>query len=167
MITDGLGVGPAALFGPSSQSRACASGWTVNVPYGGPIPEGANPSVIGLTTSDSRCTTAPSPPPRPGTSLICSGGSLAAGASETISVAISWRTGVPAVGIEATVEGQEADPNTGNNSARHSTILISAPPPVGVPMIDPRIASAAAATALIGGAVTLNRRRTRRTGQRA
>ncbi|MGW3954560.1 hypothetical protein ACWEKM_27320 [Streptomyces sp. NPDC004752] len=142
-----------------------ASGWTVKVPYGGPIPDGANPTVVGLTTSDSRCTTAPRPAPRPGTNLVCSGGSLAAGASEAINVVIGWRIGVSSVGIDATVEGQEADPNTSNNNARHGTSLVPPPPPVDVPMIDPRIASAAAASALIGGAVTLNRRRARNTGQ--
>ncbi|MEU6611870.1 hypothetical protein ABZ922_43885 [Streptomyces shenzhenensis] len=143
-----------------------AATWTVRIPFGGPKgPDGVNPSVSQVSTSDPRCTTAPTSPPKYGTDLVCSGGPLAAGSSETIDVSVSWILGITGFGLGATVEGQGADPTPGNNSARAGTTLLF-PPPVDVPMIDPVVGTGAAAVLAAGGAVGFARRRVRGAGQR-
>lgn len=144
-----------------------ASTWTVRIPFGGPKgPDGVNPSVSQISSSDPRCTTEPTSPPKYGTDLVCSGGPLAAGSSETIDISVSAILGVNTFSVGATVEGQGADPTPGNNSARAGTTLFY-PPPVDVPMIDPVVGTSAAAAALAaGGAAGLARRRVRGAGQR-
>lgn len=114
-----------------------SSGWTVT----DTLPAG----MINPSTSTPGCTIT-------GSQLSCTGGALASGASSTITVTGTAPAADTTLNNTATVSGNDPDPNPGNNTSTVTTLA--------VPLIDPAIGTAVAATmAGVAGTVLIRRRR--------